>query len=236
MTRGRRRIWKFYFTPDSIFQIPYSLSLMDTISPLIFQIIVLIFSAVIHEVSHGAMAYRLGDPTAKQLGRLTLNPFKHLDPMGSFVVPVLLYMLRSPFVFGWAKPVPFDTRFLKNPKTGSGLIALAGPASNVVIALAFGLFSRFSAASGDEFVLTLIPLFHLIIILNLVLAVFNLIPIPQIDGSKILFALLPYSAYAVQGFLERYGLFLVIFVILWGGRIIFPIVDFLFTLFVGTSY
>jgi len=164
---------------------------MDPILILI-QIAVLLMSVVIHEVSHGLAANRLGDPTAKYAGRLSLNPLKHLDPWGSFLMPISLLILGSPFLFGYAKPVPYNPNNLKNKKWGPAMVAAAGPLSNLVIALVFGLVLIFSPISSSPYIGNLINIFAYIVILNLVLAVFNLIPIPPLDGSKIISAVLPY--------------------------------------------
>ncbi len=141
----------------------------------------LIFSVVIHEVSHGYMAERLGDNTARLAGRLTLNPIKHLDPVGSFLVPAVLAYLGG-VVFGWARPVPYNPRNLRNLRRDEALVAAAGPISNIIISVAFALIYRNILD---------VSLFVIIIQINLSLAVFNLIPIPPLDGSKIFFALLP---------------------------------------------
>lgn len=195
---------------------------------LIFQLIVLIFSIMIHEIAHGAMALKLGDDTAQRLGRLTLNPLKHIDPVGSIILPAILLLFQSPFLIGWAKPVPYDPRRLRDPRTGSALIALAGPASNIVIAIFFGLLLRLSIF--PEAAATLVAL---IVYLNLLLAIFNLIPIPPLDGSKLLFYFLPQD-YRLQATLETYGpILLLIFV--FGGflQFIIPVIQFLFQLIVG---
>ncbi|PIP15620.1 MAG: site-2 protease family protein, partial [Candidatus Portnoybacteria bacterium CG23_combo_of_CG06-09_8_20_14_all_44_36] len=120
---------------------------MDSITNLVFQLAVLLMSVVIHEFAHGWAAFYLGDPTAKYYGRLTLNPIKHLDPFGSFIVPVLLVLFRSPVVFGWAKPVPFNPYNLSDQKYGPVKVAAAGPLANLTIALIFGLSLRFLPVS-----------------------------------------------------------------------------------------
>lgn len=195
---------------------------------IIFQFIILIFSIVIHEVSHGLVANYLGDPTAKYLGRLTLNPLKHLDPFGSFILPLLLYLgTGGRFVLGWAKPVPYNPAYLKNIRWGSALIALAGPFSNIILTLVFSLFWQ----TGLHF--SLIPL---IILINLFLAIFNLVPIPPLDGSKILFALLPPGWNQIQTFLEQYGIFILIIFIFFAIDLIAPLVFWLFRLLTGLSF
>jgi Zn-dependent protease len=184
---------------------------MSTIPLIAFQLITLLFSVIVHEVAHGLMALRLGDPTAKQLGRLTLNPLRHIDPMGSVILPLLLVAFQSPILIGWAKPVPYDPRNLRNPKKDAALIGLAGPASNILIAIVFGIILRVSMLffAGAAFV-NFIVLVNIVVFINILLAVFNLVPIPPLDGSKVLFALLPYRYQAVEDFLTRYGFIILI--------------------------
>jgi len=166
----------------------------------VFQLVVLIYSVIIHEISHGYMAERLGDPTARIAGRLTLNPIPHIDLFGSIILPLLLFMTGSPMLLGWAKPVPYDpTALYKDYKRGPLKVALAGPFSNIVIFVVFGLLARFLFISTPS---VLVFLFAFISFLNLWLALFNLIPIPPLDGSKLLTLVLP-SRYAFA--LERVG-------------------------------
>ena len=197
----------------------------------IFQIAVLLFSVVIHEVSHGAVAYALGDPTAKNEGRLTLNPISHLDFFGSIFLPIIMYMTAG-FIFGWAKPVPYNPYNLKNQKYGPALVGIAGPLSNLIVAIAFGLLIRFSYALSLPQAFLEIAFF--IAFLNLILAVFNLVPIPPLDGSKILFALLPARSIEFQAALERYGIFILLIFIFFLSGIIMPIVTFLLRLITGS--
>lgn len=183
---------------------------------LIFQLAILIMSVVIHEVAHGWMAYKLGDPTAKNYNRLTLNPIAHLDLFGSFIVPLLLWIAsEGNFVFGWAKPVPYNPYNLKNQKRDPALVAIAGPVSNFLIALFFGIIFRFfgSAMLAAPKAGLIIIIFQAVIITNIALAVFNLIPIPPLDGSKILFAFMSPSAGEIKQILERYG-FAILFALL----------------------
>lgn len=174
------------------------------------------------------MALELGDHTARLAGRLTLNPLKHIDPIGSVALPLILALIPGGVVFGWAKPVPYNPYNLKNPKKGGALIALAGPVSNIAIALVFSIAYRFIAASSP-----LEPLFALVIIINLALAVFNIIPIPPLDGSKILFWALPKGTERYQEFLERYGFIILLLLIFSGLNFIYPAVMLLFNLFTG---
>lgn len=211
---------------------------MENAINFIFQIAILIFSVVIHEVSHGLMANHLGDPTAKYSGRLTLNPIKHLDFFGSFLVPVFSY-LAGGFILGWAKPVPYNPYNLKNQKWGSALVGAAGPASNLLIAIFFGLILRavFGFGASDQlFILNLIRIFEVIIFLNLILAIFNLVPIPPLDGSKLLFALLPYQWRWIESLLEQYGFIILLLFIFSFSGIILPAVSFLFRLITGLVF
>lgn len=201
-------------------------------SVLIFQVIILIFSVVIHEVSHGAMAYWLGDPTAKYAGRLTLNPIAHIDPFGSVILPFLLIIINSPVLIGWAKPVPYNPYNLKDQKYGPALVGLAGPGSNLVVALVFGLFMRGLDAIGF-YNPQLNLFFGIIVFLNILLAIFNLVPIPPLDGSKILYAIIPDSAYRVRNFLEQWGMMLLLIFILFFFDLILPIIFWLYQIIVG---
>lgn len=197
----------------------------------IFQIAILLFSVVIHEVSHGAMAYALGDSTAKNEGRLTLNPIPHLDFFGSIVLPLILIISNAGFVIGWAKPVPFNPYNLKNQKYGPAMVGIAGPLSNLLIAIVFGILIRFSYALSLPQAFLEIAFY--IVFLNLVLTVFNLVPIPPLDGSKILFALLPARSIELQITLERYGIFILLLFVFFFSGIIMPIVSFLLRLITG---
>ena len=202
---------------------------------LIIQIAILLMSVVIHEVSHGAMANHLGDSTAKYAGRLTLNPIKHLDLWGSFLIPLSLLIIGSPVLFGYAKPVPYNPYNLKNKKWGPAMVAAAGPGSNLIIALILGLIIRFIPFNNSVYTQNLIQILAYIVLLNLLLAVFNLVPIPPLDGSKILFALLPYKYQQLSFQMERYGLILVLFFIFFLFRYIVPIIFWLFKIIVGMS-
>jgi len=158
---------------------------------IIFQVIVLIFSAIIHEYMHGWMADYLGDPTAKNAGRLTLNPIPHIDIFGSIILPTILVLSNFGIVFGWAKPVPFNPNNLSDKKYGSAKVALAGPMGNFITALFFGMIMRFAPIASTE----LMSFLSIIVFINLLLMVFNLVPIPPMDGSKVI---MPFSSYLIR--------------------------------------
>lgn len=196
----------------------------------IISIVILIFSIIIHEIAHGFMADKLGDPTARLQGRLTLNPIKHIDPVGSIIVPLITSL--SGFTFGWAKPVEYNPYNLKNKRQGEFLIALAGPMSNILLAAIFGLIIRFASA-GATTVTPFIEICSYIVIINLVLAIFNLIPLPPLDGSKLLFAWLPQQYGQLRMMLETYGMIFILVVVFFLWPVISPIVSFAFRLLTG---
>lgn len=176
-----------------------------------FQALVLIFSVIIHEISHGYVAERLGDSTARLAGRLTLNPLKHIDLFGSILLPLILFFTGSKILIGWAKPVPYNPAALKKDyRFGPLKVALAGPASNLLVLVVVGGLARLGFGFLDT---TLISLLAFIAYLNALLAVFNLIPIPPLDGSKILPLLFPKIGLS----LERLGFFgiIIVFVLLF---------------------
>jgi Zn-dependent protease len=175
----------------------------------VLVILILIYSIILHEISHGYVAYKLGDPTAKYEGRLTLNPVSHIDPFGTVLIPFLTFIF-SGFIFGWAKPVPYNPNFLKDPKKDSILIAIAGPLTNILIAILFSFFYALSLKLGSSSLFT--EVFDYAVRINLVLAFFNLLPFPPLDGSKIMLYFLPIELYA---YLETLGLFLVFIFILF---------------------
>jgi Zn-dependent protease len=196
----------------------------------ILSIIILIFSIIIHEIAHGFMADKLGDPTARLQGRLTLNPIKHIDPVGSIFVPLITSL--SGFTFGWAKPVPYNPYNLKNKRQGEFLIALAGPTSNLLLAVIFGLIIRIASA-GATSITPFIEICSYIVIINLVLAIFNLIPLPPLDGSKLLFAWLPQQYGKLRMVLETYGMIFILVVVFFLWPVISPIISFAFRLVTG---
>lgn len=210
---------------------------MEIAMPIIIKIIILIFSVVIHEVSHGYAALALGDKTAQYAGRLTLNPIKHIDLFGSILLPALTAMLGGP-VFGWAKPVPYNTYNLRNQRWGPAIVGAAGPLANLSIAVIFGLMIRilpWVAGFGvsGQFITNFIIIAGAISLLNLVLAIFNLVPVPPLDGSKVLFALLPYRWHRIEVMLERYGLIILLIFIFFFAQLLVPVIDFFFRIIAG---
>lgn len=207
--------------------------------------VALISAVIIHEVAHGFVADRLGDPTARLMGRLTLNPLPHIDPIGSILVPLLLLISQTGFMIGWAKPVPFDTYNLRNPRRDAALISLAGPGANLLLAALASILLRGSIAFGiieGGIGIVLEAMFLSVIVTNVQLAIFNLVPIAPLDGFKIVGGFLSESAAREWYTLERYGvIFLILMTFpLFGGpapitTVMRPIMNFLFSLFVPGS-
>ncbi|MCC6323293.1 site-2 protease family protein [Candidatus Nomurabacteria bacterium] len=195
----------------------------------IFYIVVLIMSIVIHEYAHGYAAYLYGDDTARFQGRLTLNPLKHLELFGSIILPLILIITKAGFVLGWAKPVPYNPDNLKGGRKANAMVAIAGILANVGIAIVFGIIIYLAPKLGitpfDPSNIS--PFFKItlsIVFLNLVLAFFNIIPIPPLDGSKVLFSYLPSRFYLVQSFLEQWGIFILLFFVLFLWKYMFPFI------------
>ncbi len=204
---------------------------------IIFSILVLLFSIVIHEVSHGLMADYLGDSTARMAGRLTLNPIKHLDPIGSFLVPVMLILANTGFVIGWAKPVPVNPLNLKDKAYGNAKVAAAGPVSNFLVAGFFGILMRLLPLLPNPVLASNLSIFFSYIVwINVLLAVFNLMPIPPLDGSHILFAFLPRTLDNLKRFLIQYQLFILLFFIFFLIPLIIPLVSIIYSLITGVGF
>lgn len=177
---------------------------------LLIALAIVLISTVLHELAHGGVAYLLGDTTAKEEGRLSLNPLKHIDPVMSIFIPLMLFVMHGP-IFGGAKPVPVDSRNLKGKEWGMALVALAGPFTNFLLALIFYMIGHFTGMfySGDlsSYVMSEI------VLINLGLFIFNLVPLPPLDGSRVLYAIAPDGARKVMNSLETYGIFLVLMLV-----------------------
>ncbi len=187
---------------------------------IIIQIVVLLFAVSFHESAHGYVAMKCGDNTARDLGRITMNPLKHLDPIGSLLFPALLAFSGLP-VFGWARPVPVSLRGVRNPRRANLLVSAAGPLSNVLLAVIFGfafaILKRFFLVDGDPAILQ--PLFLVAgasVLVNASLAIFNLLPIPPLDGFGVVESLAPPTAIPSIIFLRRYG-FIILIVLMFTG-------------------
>ncbi len=213
------------------------------LSEAILTIPALMIAVILHEVAHGWVAYRMGDPTAKMAGRLTLNPIPHVDPFGTLILPAMFIILGSPIIFGWAKPVPINPLNFRDLRMGTFLTSIAGVVMNLTLALSFGLAYRFLYSlsdSVDSFVASTIIYPLLIfctksVLINLILALFNIIPIPPLDGSKALMSFLSFKYWELFYKYEIYGFFVITVLLFTGvlGRIIYPPLVFLYRLILG---
>ncbi|MFB6182273.1 MAG: site-2 protease family protein [Candidatus Magasanikbacteria bacterium] len=195
----------------------------------LFYFIFVVPSAIIHEYAHGWMANELGDPTAKHRGRLTLDPRAHIDMMGTILMPLFLLLVSGGnFLFAYAKPVPINHRNLNDQKWGPMWVALAGPLSNFALAAVFGLIIQIFPASS-----AMVQPLLIIVFVNVLLGVFNMVPIPPLDGSKVLFAFLPASYKEIEIKLRRYKFLILIIFLLFGFELIIPVIRYLTSLFTG---
>jgi len=205
---------------------------MSSISDIAYTIAVwalpVLFAITLHEVSHGWIAYKLGDPTAKSRGRLTINPIKHVDPVGTIVVPLFLAMV-SPFIIGWAKPVPVEPRYFKSPLLDMALVAVAGPVSNFFMACFWAMFIHLADAlvEPSQTLIFLLEMGKNGIIINVVLMVLNLLPILPLDGGRVLAGILPPSLALPYMRMERFGMVIILILLASGllGKILWPLVQ-----------
>jgi Zn-dependent protease len=213
-----------------------------TLLTVFIYIVVFIFSAIIHEISHGYVAHLRGDDTAKVMGRITLNPLSHIELFGSIILPAMLLALKSPILFGWAKPVPIDYRNLKNPKLDIPLVSLAGPIANLLLALAsgigiriIGMFPNFEVGFGASIEAFL----YIMLVLNVIFGVINLIPIPPLDGSKVLTYFMPRDVAAKYMNLNSFVCLMILLLLLSSAvawSVLYPVIGFFVLTFSGFHY
>ncbi len=202
---------------------------LTLIQKLAIFVLPMVFAITVHEAAHGWVAKRLGDRTAEMLGRVTLNPLKHIDPVGTILVPLGLYLLTG-FMFGWAKPVPVNWRNLNHPKRDMGYVALAGPAANLLMALIWAVLIYLGVLGYERFAWVAEPLIFMGVagvLINSILMALNLLPILPLDGGRVLYSLLPPKQAQVYSRMESFGLFVVVGLMVTGllGAILWPVVD-----------
>lgn len=215
------------------------MNINQTIQLIAVIIIPLIFAITLHEAAHGWVASKFGDTTALMLGRVTLNPAKHIDPFGTIIIPIIM-MLFFGFLFGWAKPVPVNWQNLRNPRRDMAIVAIAGPGANLAMALFWAMIAKlsmiiFSGPTTYQIIKTTATFIHLAsvygIAINCMLLVLNLIPIPPLDGSRVVSSLLPPHAASVYDRIEPYGIWIILAILLLAGRaILLPPIAFLITI------
>ncbi|MDR1103993.1 MAG: site-2 protease family protein [Endomicrobium sp.] len=213
-----------------------------TVLIVFIYVVVFIFSAIIHEISHGYVAHLRGDDTAKLMGRITLNPLSHIELFGSIILPAILLSLKSPILFGWAKPVPIDYRNFKNPRLDIPLVSLAGPIANLLLALVSGLgirligiFPNFEAGFGAA----IQSFLYIMLIVNVVLTIINLIPIPPLDGSKVATFFMPRDIAAKYMSINYFICLIVLFLLLSSGvaqSLLYPVISFFVAIFSGIPH
>ena len=202
---------------------------LNTIQTLAVLVLPVLFAITVHEAAHGWVAYKLGDSTAMMLGRVTLNPLKHIDPLGTVILPLGMYLLTG-FMFGWAKPVPVDWRNLGHPRRDMALVALAGPGSNLVMAFLWALGMRIGLDMGETATWVAMPLVFMAtagILINTILMLLNLLPILPLDGGRVVASILPPKLSSVYARMEPWGLFIIVGLLASGllGHILGPLLQ-----------
>lgn len=213
--------------------------IQSTIQVILIALIPVIFAIALHEVAHGWVAKQLGDNTAYSQGRLTLNPLKHIDPIGTLLVPILLYMTTG-FIFGWAKPVPINWRNLRHPKRDMVYVAIAGPAANLLMAVFWGIVLKIASlfpADSSFFVIPLSLMATIGIGINVVLMIFNLFPLPPLDGGRVAVGLLPPRQGYYLSRLEPYGFIIILLLLVTGvlGYLILPVINLVMSIIASLS-
>ncbi len=209
---------------------------LSLVQKIAIWVVPVVLGITVHEVAHGWIARKLGDNTAFMLGRLTLNPLKHIDPMGTILIPGLLLLLQAGFIFGYAKPVPINWRNLRRPKRDMALVAAAGPGANLLMALAWGLLIRLGLSLGEPGI-ALIYMGVAGITINIILMVLNLLPLPPLDGGRVMTGLLP-GPWAYQfSRIEPYGFFILIGLLVTGvlGMVLWPVISVVMSMVVPVS-
>lgn len=194
---------------------------------MVLIVLILLFSVILHEVAHGYTALRLGDPTARDAGRLSLNPLRHIDPLGTIFLPLLLLLAGSRFLVGWAKPVPVNPYLLRDPKRGMMLVGAAGPLANIALVLLSALALRTLPSLLPPLA---VDLLYYSCSINIILALFNLVPVPPLDGSRVVAGILPPKARATYNGLARYGFFVILALLYLGlmNQVILPLYHVIF--------
>jgi len=213
----------------------------DIIYKIATWILPILLAITLHEYAHGWAANKLGDNTAKMLGRLTINPIKHIDPVGTLLIPGLLLLVSAPFLFGYAKPVPVNARNLKNPRKDMALVAIAGPLANLIMAFAWGLIIvlGMNLISDPSIAKGIVQMSYNGILINVVLMVLNLLPLPPLDGGRVLAGIVPRNTANMLDKIEPYGFFILIGLLLIGALdyilapLISPITGFILSIFIG---
>lgn len=206
---------------------------ISLVQKVVAWVLPVLLAITVHEAAHGLMARRFGDTTAQMLGRLTLNPLKHIDPVGTVIVPLVMLLLPGGYLFGWARPVPVNTRNLKHPKSDMAWVAAAGPGANLLMALGWALLVRFAVLLGNNnpFGWPMLYMGVAGIFINSSLFVLNLLPIPPLDGGRVVTGLLPLKAANVYSRIEPYGMWILLALLFTHtlGRILWPVLSYLLT-------